>query len=483
MLTGFSPINLSRISDMGTEIKPFHVLASAAQQETFQITVPTLGAVAVATYLGERGVEVEVRDFFLDEKDTSEADIIAVSSTFMGAEQVKEIVSFARTDNPSAVIVLGGPLSWSVEPPSLFAMIPEIDFIVVGEGEQAFYELVQALANGDVTPTIAGVLSRNQTSHNGGRGRLDMTEIPLPEWDLLRVTNPRRLPLLPVETSRGCPYSCKYCSETHYWGKPPRYREAAPVADEIARNVQEYAITTFRFADSCFSAPPKRCAEICDAIYERCVRQGMPVKWSSYSRVSNLTPDLLEKMKRSGCVALDVGVESGSAEMLRRMGRDYSPDLAIQVAENARELDIITNFNIVVGFPGESDETVDETIEMLNKAQPDCFACFTLFVAPNMTVTSNAREYQIEGQGLSWRHPTMTSEEATESIERIAVNVHASNAFPGGEYFAGYLSALGYTPEEVRGFFKATCQLARGCTNPELESTVKTVCRSLSQLW
>ncbi|MFH1487152.1 MAG: radical SAM protein, partial [Chloroflexota bacterium] len=481
LLTGFAPMELAQLDEMGIETAPFLAMASVMGKDTFQLTIPCIGAVAVATYLRDRGVDVRIKDFFLDDLSDCDGDIIGISSTFMGPSHVKEIASFARERNPSSIIVLGGPLSWSFRASSLLDSAPAIDFVSVGEGEQTFLELLEALALGAEPREVLGIVSRHDNGHPCGERRpsLDAELIPTPDWGLLAVPNPRRLPVLPVETSRGCPYSCPYCSETHYWGKPPRYRRPEAVAVEIARNVRDFGITSFRFTDSCFSAPPKRCAEVCDAIYHECTEAGLPVTWSSYARVSNLSPRLLEKMKRSGCIALDIGVESGDPATLRRMGRRYSPERAVTVAQEARRLGIITNFNIVVGFPGETVEGIERTIEMLDRAQPDSFACFLLFIAPNMGVSSYPDRYGLTGVGLSWYHSTMTSDEALEAMNKISKSVTGSCSFPGGEYFACYLASLGHSSQEIRAFFKAAVELGRGSQDPGYRSILEGVCTKL----
>jgi p-methyltransferase len=255
------------------------------------------------------------------------------------------------------------------------------------------------------------------------------------------------------------------------------------VLDEIQRNVDEFGIANFRFTDSCFSAPPERAATICDAIYDRFIRSGIPIKWSSYSRINNLTHNLLEKMKRSGCIALDIGAESGAPSILKKMGRNYTREQIINVAKAARELDIITDFNIVVGFPGETDETVEETIDMLQEAKPDAFSCFVLFVAPHMDISGRGVRYGLNGSGLSWSHATMTSEKAHQALERISQSVTNSCSFPGAESFAGYLAAIGYSLEQIRVFFKATSQLARSGKDEMSRTIVEEACTRLRGWW
>lgn len=485
LLTGFAPLEVSRLGEMGSLMEPFIAIASIVKRNILQFTIPTIGAVAAATYIEERGANVEVKDFFLDDVGDCKADIIGISSTFMGPSEVNKIAGFVRERNPASLIVLGGPLSWSVPPSMLLDAIPQIDLIVIGEGEQTFFDVIESSVLGRDPNEVPGVISRTHGVHSLARCRahLDVDLMPMPNWKLMGLPTSRRLPVLPVETSRGCPYNCPYCSETHYWGKPPRYRRAGSVAAEIVRNVNEFGITTFRFTDSCFSSPPKRCADVCDTIYQKCKEKGITVKWSSYARVNNLTPYLLERMKRAGCVALDIGVESGDPAMLRRMGRKYSPDQAVIVAKKASELDIIVNFNIVVGSPGETTESIDRTIEMLDRAQPDTFACFLLFIAPNMTLSSYPDRYGLNGVGLSWRHSTMTSDDAKMNMERISRSVTGSCSFPGGEYVSCYLASLGYSNQQVRSFFKAALDLARGDEIPMSRSTVEGVCASLKNFW
>ena len=286
-----------------------------------------------------------------------------------------------------------------------------------------------------------------------------------------------------MKTSRGCPYNCAYCSEVHYWGKPVRYRNINAVVQEIAHNIAESGITTCRFTDSCFSAPPERTAVLCDAMYERFARDRVNFKWSSYARINNLTPILMEKMKRSGCFGLDVGVDSGDYSILKRMGRNYQLNQVINVARVARELDIVINFNIVLGFPGETKETVDRTIDLVQEAQPDAFSCYILFVAPHMRISEHPERYGLSGSGLSWSHTTMNSKEAREALEKFSKSVTNSCSFPGAEAFACELTAIGYSNAQIRTFFKAIERLARGARDKAAYATVWEACNSLRDLW
>jgi len=245
----------------------------------------------------------------------------------------------------------------------------------------------------------------------------------------------------------------------------------------------ELGINTFRFTDSCFSAPPERCGQLCDAIHEACDKNGITVKWSSYARISNLSYPLLEKMKRSGCVALDIGVESGSPEMLRSMGRSYAPETALKIARFARELGIVTNFNVVVGFTGETRDSIMRTAELIETAAPDTYASFLFYMAPNTRVDGAHERFHVEGHGLDWKHDTMTSAEAQEGMLALDSYIKHSANFPGGEYFACYLASLGYTVEEIRKFYRDISSLVETPDDSNALATVGRVVESVRRYW
>ena len=481
IITGISPVTLPQLEEMGMTFEPFLLLLSMSGKDTFRFSIPTVGPAAIGSYLRQHGIEVEIVDFYFDEVCSFDADVIGISSTFMGVEDVKQIADVVRQQNPAATIVLGGPLSWSVSPVELLQIVPSLDFIVQREGEQTFLELIGKVRSGGDPSLVKGLVFRREGSviETPPRLPLDFESLPHPDWELMGMPSSKRLPVLPVETSRGCPYHCAYCSEVTYWGKPVRYRTSDRVVEELRYNAEKLGITTFRFTDSCFSAPPARSAEICDAIYEKCINYGIQVKWSAYARIENLSHTLLDKMKRSGCVALDIGLESGSVEVLRRMGRNYSPTAVVEVAKAARDLGIITNFNVVVGFPGETEETVQATAELIDRASPDTFTCFVFFLAPNTRAYIRPNNYGLQGEGLSWKHDTMTSEEAKEAMLKLTKGVSHSISFPAGEHFACYLTSLGYPEREIGDFYRATGRLA---TAPKDEEALLLVKKGIENL-
>lgn len=485
IVTGFAPVRLPQLLDMGMPVGPISFLSHMAGKSTLQFSIPTVAPAVLGAYLSENGVDVEIADYFIDTERPYDADIIGISSTFMGVEDVKQIANKIKSDNPHALVVLGGPLSWSVHPDEILKIVPGIDYIIMREGEQTFLELIRAIEIGADTKRISGLVYKQGGSiiKTVSRQPIQCEAIKPPDWKMMGIPSTKRLPVLPVETSRGCPFNCAYCSEVSYWDKPVRYRSSDSVVQELINNVVELGINTFRFTDSCFSAPPERCGQLCDAIHEAFDKNGITVKWSSYARISNLSYPLLEKMKRSGCVALDIGVESGSTEMLRSMGRNYAPETALKIARFARELGVVTNFNVVVGFPGETRDSIMRTAELIETAAPDTYASFLFYMAPNTRVDGAHEHFHVEGHGLDWKHDTMTSAEAQEGMLALDSYIKHSANFPGGEYFACYLASLGYTVEEIRKFYRDISSLVKTPDDSNALATVGRVIDSVRRYW
>lgn len=461
IITGFEPYEVARASADGIPALPLFMSALLGQKERICLSAPVLGAVAVATYLtAHEGADVTLGNFARDAFSFDDYQIAAISSTFMSEEWVRTIADAVREAAPNATIILGGPLSWSVPPEILLKNIPPLDAIILREGEESFREMVLALWAGSPLEHVNGIAFRdnNRAIITPTRAFLAMDSLPYPDWELMGFTSrgsDGSINVLPVETARGCVYNCAFCSEVHYWAKPVRYKSTHRVVEEFRRGMTKYGTRVFRIVDSCFTAPRRRCAEVCDVIYEGLAAERPDLLWTAYGRVSDLTPELLHKMKRAGCAALDIGVESGDASILKSMNKGYTPEDIINAAYMAREAGIITHFNLVIGFPGETAETIDNTIAVLNEAQPDTFGPYVLDVAPHTHIYENRARYGIVGERMTWEHRTMNSGEAFAAMMEVVERVTNSTYFPGGEYFVGYLLALGYSLDEIRRFYQA----------------------------
>jgi radical SAM superfamily enzyme YgiQ (UPF0313 family) len=471
ILYGIPPVNLKEMQESGFAIPPCipsFINKLANTDKLIFSGFQTLGAISIASYLRKHGINVETKDFYVDQVDLSEARIVGISSTFMNLKDINEITKYVKEKNREATIILGGPISWSYTSEKIMNEIPDIEAIVLQEGEKTFLNLVKKIQQGEPLNQVPGIAykSKNGIKKTSLSNFLKGSEIPLPDWKKVNLS--KRIPILPIETARGCVYKCAFCSETSYWPKPVRLKPVNKIIEELKTNIQKFKIKTFRFVDSCFTAPQKRCAKICDAI----IKEHLDIKWTSYARIDNMSRKLLKKMKQSGCVAVDIGMESGDSNILSNMEKNYTPKDIIKSINTAKETDIITHCNLVIGFPGETSETIDNTINTLEKAQPDTYDAYLLDIAPHTKIYKNAEKFGIQGNRLMWRHKTMDTKQAILGIQRIYTTVSATHPFLGGEYFAGVLTSFKYTPKQIRKFFSTFHELyknPKGETTPEFE--------------
>jgi radical SAM superfamily enzyme YgiQ (UPF0313 family) len=467
ILYGIPPTNLKELWDFGFDIPPLipRFMRGLVDSETVLFSgFQTLGAIALASYLKLNGIEVEAQDFFCDEVVISKARIVGISSTFLNLKEITQIVRYIKENNPEATIVLGGPISWSYPPSKIIEEIPEIDFIVLREGEKSFLDLIEKIQMDKSFGQVSGIAykSGNEVKETLSSKFMNAEEIPFPDWNL--VDFGIRIPILPIETARGCIYQCAFCSETNYWSKPVRFKPVDRVIEEIKINLQEFKVNSFRFVDSCFTAPEKRCSQICDSIIE----ENLDITWTSYARINNMSGNLLEKMKKSGCVAIDIGLESGDSTILRKMEKKYTPPDIERAIRTAEELDIITHCNLVVGFPGETTGTINNTINVLESSRPSTYDAYLLDVAPHTSIYDQSEFFGIRGNRMAWQHETMDTRQAMMEIRRIYSNVSWSHPFLGGEYFVGALTTFGYSSKQIRNFFSTFHDLYK---NPNADST------------
>jgi anaerobic magnesium-protoporphyrin IX monomethyl ester cyclase len=467
ILYGIPPVNLKEMWEFGFAIPPCIPKFMKQFTDTDKIIFSgfqTLGAIAVASYLKSNGVDVETQDFYVDPVDISKATIVGISSTFMNLKEVNEITKYVKEKNPKATLVVGGPISWSYPPEKIMNEIANLEVIILREGERTFLDLVKKIQKGEPINQVSGIAYKSGSAikETSPSPFIRGNDFPRPDWNLVNLS--KRMPILPIETARGCLYTCAFCSETTYWPKPVRLKPVERIIEEIKTSIQKFNIKTFRFVDSCFTAPEKRCATICDAI----IKEDLNIKWTSYARINNMSRELLKKMKKSGCAALDIGMESGDANILQNMEKNYTPNHIIKSVNTARELDIITHCNLVIGFPGESADTITNTINTLEKAQPDTYDAYLLDVAPHTTIYNHAEMFGIQGNRLMWKHRTMDTQQAMLEIQRIYKNVTKSHPFLGGEYFAGVLTSFGYTTQQIRTFFSTFHDIYK---NPNTEPT------------
>jgi len=267
-------------------------------------------------------------------------------------------------------IVLGGS-GFSVMPEAILQYCG-LEWGVIGDGEWALAALMGAVREGAGDPTrIPGIVHRTA---DGRFQRVPWKPGPLASLPAFRralVENGRYFRKggqVGVETKRGCTQGCIYCADPLGKGRTCRLRPAAKVADEV-ENLLRQGVEVLHLCDSEFNVPAKHAHAISKEFVEHGL--GGKVNWYTYASPKPFDARLADAMRAAGCVGIDFGVDSGDARMLRRLGRDFTPEDIAATAKACRDAGIVFMFDLLLGGPGETRDSIARTIELMKNVEPD----------------------------------------------------------------------------------------------------------------
>ncbi|MDD4877044.1 MAG: radical SAM protein [Dehalococcoidales bacterium] len=363
-------------------------IALVSPIQSTKYSQPPLGLALLAAVLERAGYQVTVLDanaLKLQPEDVvplvSEADVVgltAMTPTISTAIATARCLKKAYPDLP---IILGG-VHATLLPKETLVTAPEIDIIVRGEGEETIIELLQALEHRQPLSGIAGISYRkdDEVVSNPARSKnIDLDSLPFLAYHLLpwRSYRPhpphgRRLPFAAIITSRGCPYRCSYCSKPIF-GNKFRGQSPARVADDVSYYKSKFGIKEFAFYDDVFTLDKKRAYAIADEM----IKRGLKVDWTCETRVNLVDKELLRHIKQAGCYSIAYGIESGSQEILNILDKDTTLEQAEEAVRLSQEVGLQTIGYFMIGSPGESPETIEQTIQFAKKTKLD-FAQFSV---------------------------------------------------------------------------------------------------------
>ena len=349
---------------------------------------PPMGLALIAALLERAGYPVTVIDanaLDLRPEDVvplvSDADVIGLTAMTPSVNRAIVMARHLRQAYPDLPIILGGPHA-TLLPEKTLAIAPEINIVVRGEGEDTILELLSALERKEPLTEIQGISYRKdgQVVNNEARsGLVDLDSLPflayhLLPWQKYRPHPPhgRASPFAVIITSRGCPYKCAYCSKPVF-GNLFRAQNPERVVEEILYYQKNFGIKEIAFYDDSFTLDKKRAA----AIAEEIIKRGLKVHWSCETRVNLVDRELLGRLKQAGCYSISYGIESGSPEILGALDKEISLFQAEEAVRWSREVGLQTIGYFMIGSPGESPETVLQTIQFAKRLKLD-FAQFSI---------------------------------------------------------------------------------------------------------
>jgi anaerobic magnesium-protoporphyrin IX monomethyl ester cyclase len=342
---------------------------------TPSLKVPPLGLAYITAVLKSHDVAAKIIDLTVESIDLSEyltrekPEIIGISSIVTNAHKALEIAKQSKTILPQSFVVMGGPYP-SMMGPRLLTRHEEVDATLVGEAELTSLELVKRLRGGESLDSVEGLIFRedNKIINNPLSAPVSpLDQIPYPAREELKMQlygeNAGS-----IFTSRGCPQQCIFCSRPVFgrkWrGHSPNY-----VLEEIEHLRKNYGISNLNVLDDNFTFDLVRAERILDGIIAK--KWGLNIYFWNGMRADHMTKNLLQKLKKAGCTAINFGVESVEPDTLSFIKKGVSLAQIEKGVKQTREVGICANVFLMIGNPGDNIQVVDKIIEFVEKMGVD----------------------------------------------------------------------------------------------------------------
>ena len=297
-------------------------------------------------------------------------DIAGISQWTHNRHASLALAGVFRTESPDCTIVMGGAHATFCHAQLLRDGSP-VDCVVLGEGEGTILEIARHRKDGTDWRGVSGIACRTD-------GNVIVTSVrpPLENLDDLPMAAAFLdqsvgvdIPLQSefILTARGCPSACHFCSSPSFWQRKLRFRSPARIVAEMMFLREKYGLIYFSLRDDTFTADRARTIEFCRLLIE----QRAHVVWNCQSRVNALDAEMLVWMKRAGCECIQLGVESGSPRILSRLGKKITPAQIEHAAGLIRHVGINLSIFLISDVPGETEEDLRDTIELVKRIRPD----------------------------------------------------------------------------------------------------------------
>jgi anaerobic magnesium-protoporphyrin IX monomethyl ester cyclase len=412
---------------------PMRVLLLSTPHPLEESPLPPLSLSYLAAVLTQQGIDVKILDFLVTHYHPGKLrralqeykpQLVGATCVTLNYPIARRMLKVCKDFDPRIFTVIGGPhVTFALEDTLLTS--PWIDAIVIGEGERTLVELAEAVAEDKDVHEVAGIAFADggKVFRTAARPLIDnLDQLPLPARELLPMARYRALGTpCTVITSRGCPYSCIFCSGHRMFGPRVRFRSPGLVVDEIERLQRDFGLPKINIVDDTFTLNHNHTRAVC----EEMLRRNMRMKWSVFARVDRISEDLAQLMNRAGCEWVLFGVESADEGILRTIKKGFTPDQVRRGVKIAAEAGISVFNSFILGLPGESRETAHRSLafgDELYQKYGAKYGFHMLSPLPGTEIYERAKDYGIHILSQNWARYTANepiTETTTMSTEMV----------------------------------------------------------------
>ena len=389
---------------------------------------------------------------------------IAITTTYyVSVLPVLEIVNLIRQYNKEVVIVIGGPFvntQYKIHTEESFKyMLNQIGadiYVINSQGEQALVNVIQAVKNKSSFEMIENIIYRKHTQFvfNPFTSEDNKLNQNMVDWHLFgqEFSHTKRRMVM-VRTATSCPFSCTFCSFPAHAGD---YRYVTP--DDVCRELDQLkqitAVNSVTFIDDTFNVPLRRFKDILRQFIER----DYQFKWNCNFRCQYADEEAVALMKEAGCEGVFLGIESGSDRILKNMNKSATVEQYKKGIGLLKKYGILTYASLIIGFPGETEETVRETISLIESAQPDFFRAQLWYYDTMTPIHKEADKYGLQNSQFEWVHNTMNSKEAAAWVDYLHSHMQHSVWLPQNDFdFPSLFNLLsrGWTIPQIKDVLRS----------------------------
>jgi len=355
-----------------------------------EITVVPIGLYYVGAILKANGYDVKILNWSHADQSMAQVEetlleerpnAIGFSVFHANRWGAIDLAHRAKALLPQVTTVFGGigaTFLWE----HFLTHFPQVDYVVLGEGERSFLALVRAIERPERggLDAIPGIAYREN-------GRPQLTAPPVLMDDLDQLPDPAHyFQFQHVATTRGCPGNCTFCGSPLFWGRKVRSHSAQYIVDQLER-LEQKGVRFFYFSDDTFTARKAHVVSICEKILER----GLKITWAAISRVNHVDPEILYWMRKAGCIQISYGVESGSERIRRLFNKNIQRKDIQRAFRLTTRYGILSRAYFIYGSPGEDWDTIQETVDLMDEIKPLSAIFYILDLFPGTALYSKLK--------------------------------------------------------------------------------------------
>lgn len=398
----------------------------------------------LASYINKRGLSFDFINNFqkLNEKiinklKNNEIRTIVIPTTlYVAPFPILEIISLVRKYSNTVKIIIGGPfifkevhyaeneeqLQWFLK--SLGADV----YVYSSQGEEALCRVLNAIKENKTLHDIPNIYYWDVDKYVGNSVLIESNNLEenLVDWSLFKDNIKDNVI---TRTSISCPFSCSFCGFPQHAGK--YYFSSVESIEKDLNTINNLGkVKSIEFIDDTFNVPKERFKEILRMI----IKNKYSFKWHSHFRCQFADKETIELMKESGCEGVFLGIESGSQRILNNMNKKVELEKYREGMRLLNEYGIMTYASFILGFPGETKETIQETINFIKETKPTFYRMQLWYCDPITPIWKQKEDYGLKGSQFNWSHNTMNSSEACDEIEKIFCELNSSIWVPQNNF-------------------------------------------------